>query len=80
MTKPSLWIPRRLSDATMARALRDYHVITNPDDTPGTAAEIIAMSAQVDAMFAMPFRAFQPSGSGAIGRKVKNYSQSLSGH
>ena len=38
MTKPSLWIPRRLSDATMARALRDYHVITNPGDAMGFRA------------------------------------------
>ena len=61
MTKPSLWIPRRLSDATMARALRDYHVITNPDDTPGTAAEIIAMSAQVDAMLPCHSELFSPA-------------------
>ncbi|MBE0414220.1 D-glycerate dehydrogenase [Yoonia sp.] len=50
MDRPVLWIPRRLSDATLARAQRDYTVIAKPDDTPGTAAEIIAMSAQVDAM------------------------------
>lgn len=50
MSRPVLWIPRRLSDATLARARRDYEVIVKAEDAPGTAAEIIAMSAQVDAM------------------------------
>ncbi|CAD0186293.1 Glycerate dehydrogenase [Ruegeria sp. THAF57] len=48
--KPVLWLPRRLSDATVDRARRDYDVILNEADTPGTAEEIIAMSAKVDAM------------------------------
>ncbi|CUH42675.1 2-hydroxyacid dehydrogenase [Ruegeria atlantica] len=48
--KPVLWLPRRLSDAAIDRARRDYDVILNDADTPGTAEEIIAMSAQVDAM------------------------------
>ncbi len=48
--KPVLWLPRRLSDATIDRARRDYDVILNDADTPGTSNEIIAMSAKVDAM------------------------------
>ncbi|WP_170760603.1 2-hydroxyacid dehydrogenase [Ruegeria lacuscaerulensis] len=48
--KPVLWLPRRVSDATVARARRDYEVILNEADTPGTADEIILMSASVDAM------------------------------
>lgn len=48
--KKVLWIPRRLSDATLERARRDYEVIVNEADTPGTAEDIIAMSARVDAM------------------------------
>jgi len=48
--KPVIWIPRRLSDATLARARRDYEVILNEDDTPGSAEDIIAMSARVDGM------------------------------
>lgn len=47
--KPTLWMPRRLSDATIARARRDYDVILNADDTPGSADQIIKMSAQADA-------------------------------
>ena len=50
MVRPVLWIPRRLSEATLARARRDYDVIVKDEDTPGTADEIVAMSAQVDAM------------------------------
>jgi len=48
--KPVVWFPRKLSDATLDRARRDYMVILNEADAPGAAEEIIAMSAQVDAM------------------------------
>ncbi len=48
--KPVVWFPRRLSDATLERARRDYEVILNEADTAGTPEEIIAMSARVDAM------------------------------
>ena len=48
--RPVLWMPRRLSDATVERARRDYDLILNEADTPGTAEEIVAMSARVDAM------------------------------
>ncbi|KIC41375.1 dihydrofolate reductase [Ruegeria sp. ANG-S4] len=48
--KPVLWLPRRVSDATVARARRDYDVILNEADTPCTAEEIVAMSGKVDAM------------------------------
>ena len=50
MARAVLWIPRRLSEATLTRARRDYDVIVKAEDAPGTAEEIIAMSAQVDAM------------------------------
>jgi phosphoglycerate dehydrogenase-like enzyme len=50
MAKPVVWIPRRLSDATIARARRDYEVILTTDDLPATADEIVAMSARVDAV------------------------------
>ena len=43
--RPVLWLPRKVSDATVARARRDYEVILNEDDTPGTADQIIVMSA-----------------------------------
>ncbi|MEO0747142.1 MAG: D-glycerate dehydrogenase [Pseudomonadota bacterium] len=48
--RPVVWMPRRLSAATIARAKREYDLILNEADTPGSAEDIIAMSANVDAM------------------------------
>lgn len=48
--KHTLWLPRRVSDATIARAQRDYEVILTKDDMPGSAADIVEMSARVDAV------------------------------
>lgn len=50
MTKPRLWITRRLSDATIARAERDYDTVVNHADTPGSAQDLIAASADFDAI------------------------------
>lgn len=50
MSKPVIWIPRRLSEATLERARRDYEVILNEADTPGSAEDIVTMSARVDGM------------------------------
>lgn len=48
--KPVIWIPRHLSAATLERARRDYTVILKETDTPGTAEQIVAMSAKADGM------------------------------
>jgi lactate dehydrogenase-like 2-hydroxyacid dehydrogenase len=48
--KPSLWISRKLSDATIVRARRDYEVILNEADGLSSDADIVAMSARVDAV------------------------------
>ena len=50
MSKPRLWITRRLSDATIERATRDYDTVVNHADTPGTAEDLIAASAEYDAI------------------------------
>ena len=50
MTKPRLWITRRLSDATLERATRGYDVVINHDDQPGTADQLITASAEFDAI------------------------------
>lgn len=50
MGKPVIWITRTLSDATLDRARRDYEVIWDAADRPGSAEDIIAMSAKVDGM------------------------------
>ncbi|SOE16458.1 lactate dehydrogenase-like 2-hydroxyacid dehydrogenase [Hoeflea halophila] len=50
MTRPKLWITRKLSDATLERAKRDYDTIINLDDSLSSDDEIVAMSAKVDAI------------------------------
>lgn len=50
MSKPTIWISRKLSDNTQARAARDYEVILNHDDVISSADDIVAMSAKVDAI------------------------------
>ena len=50
MSKPRLWITRRLSDATLERAERDYDVVINRDDAPSTDAQLVAASAEFDAI------------------------------
>lgn len=48
--KPVVWITRKLSDATEARASRDYETLLNPEDRVFSSDEIIAMSDKVDAI------------------------------
>lgn len=48
--KPKLWITRRLSDATLERAARDYDTIVNLEDGLSSAEDLVAMSAKVDAI------------------------------
>ncbi|MDJ0640243.1 MAG: D-glycerate dehydrogenase [Paracoccaceae bacterium] len=48
MSRKSIWITRRLSDATLKRAERDYDCIINWDDTEHTADQIVEVSAEVD--------------------------------
>ena len=48
--KPTLWLTRKLSDNTEARASRVYEVILNPEDKLFSADDIIAMSSKVDAI------------------------------
>ena len=50
MIKPRLWITRRLSEATIERADRDYDLVVKFEDLPGTADQIIAASAEFDAI------------------------------
>ena len=49
-TKPVLWITRRLSDNTLKRAQENYDCIINYEDGEHSADDIIAMSANVDAI------------------------------
>ena len=48
--KPTVWISRKLSDNTVARARRDYDVILNEEDRVYPPDEIVEMSAACDAI------------------------------
>ena len=48
--RPALWITRKLSDATLARAARDYETIVNEADGLNTDDDIVQMSSKVDAI------------------------------
>ena len=48
--KPRVWLTRKLSHNTEARAVRDYDVVLNPEDGLSSVDEIIAMSREVDAI------------------------------
>ncbi|MEL0025254.1 MAG: D-glycerate dehydrogenase, partial [Alphaproteobacteria bacterium] len=50
--KPVVWISRRISDASLARAERDYNCIINHEDLPSTPDQIVEMSGKVDAILA----------------------------
>lgn len=59
--KPKLWITRRLSDATLERAYRDYDVVVDMNDGLHSGDEIVAMSAQVDAIMPCHSEVFDAS-------------------
>lgn len=69
--KPTLWITRRLSDATLARATRDYQVIINHADGTFSADEIIAMSANVDAILPCHSELFNADVAAKLDARVK---------
>jgi len=50
VSKPRIWITRKLSDNTEARAKRDYDVVLNPSDSLSSSEDIVRMSADVDAI------------------------------
>jgi len=50
MSKPTLWVARQLTAPVMERARRDYQVLENLDDHVMSADELVAASAEADAM------------------------------
>lgn len=71
MTKPRLWITRRLSDATIKRATRDYDVELSQDDAPGTAAQIIEASRNFDAIIPCHSEHFSAEVVAQFGKRLK---------
>jgi lactate dehydrogenase-like 2-hydroxyacid dehydrogenase len=71
MTQPTLWITRKLSANTEARAARDYDVILNPEDRTFGMDEIIAMSEQVDAILPCHSERFDAATVARLAGRVK---------
>ncbi len=69
--KPTLWITRRLSDATLERAHRDYDVIIDMNDGLHTAQEIINMSASVDAILPCHSEIFNAQVAAQLDPRIK---------
>ncbi|MDE0308282.1 MAG: D-glycerate dehydrogenase [Acidiferrobacterales bacterium] len=74
---PVLWITRKLSANTEARAVRDYDTILEPDDVPASRDRIIEMSAKVDAIVPCHSEVFDREVVSQLGDRLKiiaNYS------
>lgn len=71
MTKPILWITRKLSANTVARAARDYDVILNSEDRTFSADEIVEMSAKVDAILPCHSERFDAATVARLSDRVK---------
>ncbi|KUO57589.1 MAG: D-glycerate dehydrogenase [Alphaproteobacteria bacterium BRH_c36] len=69
--KPVLWITRKLSDATEARAARDYDVQLNPEDRVFTPDEIVARSTEVDAILPCHSEHFSADVAARLSPRVK---------
>lgn len=69
--KPRLWITRKLSDATEARAARDYDVILNPEDKVFDAEGLVAMSGEVDAILPCHSEHFSAEVTGRLSERLK---------
>ena len=69
--KPRLWITRKLSQATEARAARDYEVFLNPEDKVFTAAELVATSAEIDAILPCHSEVFSAEVVARLSDRVK---------
>lgn len=71
MIKPVVWITRKLSANTEARAARDYDVILNPADRTFSADEIVAMSGKVDAILPCHSERFDATTVARLSDRVK---------
>ena len=69
--KPTLWITRKLSAATEARARESYNVILNPDDVLSSDDDIVAKSHAVDAMLPCHSEHFSAELVARLGDRLK---------
>lgn len=71
MTKPRLWITRRLSDATLVRADRDYDCEINHDDRVYSSDEIISRSKEFDAILPCHSEIFNADVAARLDPRIK---------
>jgi lactate dehydrogenase-like 2-hydroxyacid dehydrogenase len=69
--KPRLWITRRLSDKTLERAARDYECVINFDDHVYSTDELIAGSAEFDAILPCHSEVFRGAMVEHLGTRLK---------
>jgi len=72
MSRPKVWIPRRLSEATLERARAHYDLVEEPIDEPAPPARIIEMSALVDAMIPCHSERFTAEVAAALDRASRS--------
>ncbi|MCF8485390.1 MAG: D-glycerate dehydrogenase [Rhodobacteraceae bacterium] len=71
MTKPKLFIARKLRAAVEARAARDYDVVLNPEDRLFSRDELVAMCRQVDAVLPCHSERFSAEVIAELGPRLK---------
>ncbi|TGD64601.1 D-glycerate dehydrogenase [Tabrizicola sp. WMC-M-20] len=71
MTKPKLFIARKLRDVVEARAARDYEVILNPEDRLFSRDELIATCSDVDAVLPCHSERFSADVIAELGPRLK---------
>lgn len=71
MTKPKLFVARKLRDVVEARAARDYEVILNPEDRLFSRAELIAVCREVDAVLPCHSERFSADVIADLGPRLK---------
>ncbi len=69
--RPVLWITRQLSANTVARAVRDYDTLLEPQDIPASAKRIIEMSNEVDAILPCHSEIFSSEVVNQLGSRLK---------
>ena len=71
MNKPRIWITRKLSDATLRMARRDYDVVVNLEDQPWTKDQIISASFEFDAIIPCHSEIFSSDVVSKLGPRLK---------
>ena len=69
--RPRLWITRRLSDATLERAMRDYDVEINAADRVYSRAELIERSSEFDAILPCHSEHFDAEVAAKLGPRLR---------